>query len=160
MIHAVVFGNIGKAPELKFVGDGGQAVLSFSVASRSYGKQDDGSMGDVTTWVRVTMWGKRAESISKHLDKGSRVVVSGTMTQRAWDSNGKSGVDLELRATEIEFAGSKPSGESAGASNGAKPQPPRTNGQQSRPQPAPAPQSDIPFGTDGLGNGYDDEITY
>ena len=65
--------NLGRDPELKFTADG-KAVANFSVAtSRKYGEKDE------TTWFRVSVWGKQAESCNTYLSKGSKVLVEGRL---------------------------------------------------------------------------------
>lgn len=111
MIAAVIIGNLGKDAELRHL-EGGNKVCGFRVACRTSFKKEDPA-----TWVSVSYWGERAERIVTHLKKGSKVIVRGSLSQRAWSSNGKSGVDLELRADDIEFASPRP--EDSGASSGA-----------------------------------------
>ena len=75
----IIIGNLGSNPEMRFTPNG-DPVTSFSVAtSRKYGEKDE------TTWFRVTVWGKQAESCSKYLSKGSKVLVEGRLRP---DSNG------------------------------------------------------------------------
>ena len=69
----IIIGNLGRDPELKFTADG-KAVANFSVAtSRKYGEKDE------TTWFRVSVWGKQAESCNTYLSKGSKVLVEGRL---------------------------------------------------------------------------------
>ena len=69
----ILVGNLGSDPEQKF-SPNGDPVTSFSVAtSRKYADKDE------TTWFRVTVWGKQAESCATYLRKGSRVLVEGRL---------------------------------------------------------------------------------
>jgi len=71
--NITIIGNLGRDPELKFTADG-KAVANFSVAtSRKYGEKDE------TTWFRVSVWGKQAESCNTYLSKGSKVLVEGRL---------------------------------------------------------------------------------
>lgn len=75
----IVVGNCGSEPEQRFTADA-KPVTSFSVAtSRKWADKDE------TTWFRVTVWGKQAESCSQYLHKGSKVLIEGRL---APDTNG------------------------------------------------------------------------
>ena len=75
----IIIGNLGSNPEMRFT-PAGDPVTSFSVAtSRRYGEKDE------TTWFRVSVWGKQAESCNTYLSKGSKVLVEGRLRP---DSNG------------------------------------------------------------------------
>ena len=98
MINATITGNLGSDPERK--GDG-PAVINVASAN-GYGERK------TTTWCRVALWGKQAESALTHLRKGSSVTVCGFMYIREWSADGKSGQVLEVDGTRWEFRGSKP----------------------------------------------------
>jgi len=69
----ILVGNLGRDPEMRYTPDG-KAVTSFSVAtSRKYNDKDE------TTWFRVSVWGKQAESCNQYLTKGSKVLVEGRL---------------------------------------------------------------------------------
>ena len=53
----IIVGYLGRDPEIRYV-PSGEAVCSFSVATTD--KKKDGT--DETTWFRITVWGRRAES--------------------------------------------------------------------------------------------------
>jgi len=97
-IHATVIGNLGADPELKFT-QGGDAVLTMRVAA-SYKTSKE----DVTTWVRASLFGKRAEALGRlGLAKGDKIAVVGTLYTR--EHEGKTYV--ELRCSEVELLGGK-----------------------------------------------------
>ena len=69
----IIIGNLGREPEMRFTPNG-DPVTTFSVAtSRKYGEKDE------TTWFRVSVWGKQAESCNTYLSKGSKVLVEGRL---------------------------------------------------------------------------------
>lgn len=109
MIAATVIGNLGRDGELRQTSGG--SVLSLNVASSD--KQKD---GEVTTWIRASMFGKRAEAVASYCTKGKTVAVSGTMFMREYeDKSGAKQKSLEMRVNELKLLGG---GErNAGASN-------------------------------------------
>lgn len=109
MLKAIVVGNIGSDPELKYAASG-TATLRFSVASNYRVRDQSGNWSDATEWVRVTVFGKRAESLQNMLAKGTRVYVDGRLEARPWtDRSGNVQAGLELMASDVEFAGTKQS---------------------------------------------------
>ena len=87
----------------------GDPVTTFSVAtSRKYGEIDE------TTWFRVSVWGKQAESCNQYLHKGSKVLVEGRLRP---DSNGNptvfqrkdgtTGASFEVTAENVRFLTAK-----------------------------------------------------
>src|SRR5262249_10689103 len=105
MISATIVGNLGRAAELKHMHDG-TAVLSMSIASNGR-KKVGGAWKDAPTWIAVSVFGRRAESLAKlELDKGTRVAVRGTLDLREYTSkDGRSGTVLEMRADDVELIG-------------------------------------------------------
>ncbi|HEX8097307.1 MAG TPA: single-stranded DNA-binding protein, partial [Pyrinomonadaceae bacterium] len=60
----IVVGNLGRDPELRYTPQG-TAVCSFTMATNERRKAQTGEQQDITTWFRVTVWGKQAETVSK-----------------------------------------------------------------------------------------------
>lgn len=67
MLNITAYGNLGKDPELKNVGQ--NQVASFSLAART-GK-------DETTWMNCSVWGKRAQTAAEYLRKGAKITITG-----------------------------------------------------------------------------------
>jgi single-strand DNA-binding protein len=95
-------GNVGKASDIRYT-QNGDAVLQFSVAVRSgFGKNEN------TTWVSCNLWGKRAESLSPYIQKGTQVVVSGELNNRKWtNKEGQDQLSLEVRVNDLTLVGGK-----------------------------------------------------
>jgi single-strand DNA-binding protein len=99
----IVVGNLGRDPEMRYTPQG-TPVCTFSVASNERRKDKSGEMQDVTTWFRVTVWGKQAETVSKYLTKGRSVYVEGRLHVEEWtDKEGKTRHTLELNASDVQF---------------------------------------------------------
>ena len=112
----IIIGNLGRDPEMRYTPDG-SPVTSFSVAtSRRYGDKDE------TTWFRVTVWNKQAESCNQYLHKGSKVLVEGRLRPDTTGApavfqrrDGSWGSSYELTAENVRFL--SPKGEEAGGQN-------------------------------------------
>lgn len=88
-----IAGTVGKDAEMKSLNDG-TAIAAFSVAD-SQGK-------DKTVWWNCSMFGKRAESLGQYILKGTRVTVSGQVTEDTWtDKNGLERKSMKVRVNDI-----------------------------------------------------------
>src|ERR687890_481089 len=98
-----IIGNLGRDPELRYTPQG-TAVCQFSVATNESRRDKSGEQQDITTWFRVTAWGKQAENVSKYLSKGRRVYVEGRLHMEEWtDREGKARQTLEVNASDVQF---------------------------------------------------------
>jgi single-strand DNA-binding protein len=123
----IIVGNLGRDPELRYTAQG-TPVCTISVASSEKRKDRNGEMQDITTWFRVTLWNRLAETASQYLQKGRQVYVEGRLRVEDWtDRDGKPRYTLEVHGTELHFLGSarseEPMVERAAASAGAAPAP-------------------------------------
>jgi len=119
MFHTIIIvGNLGRDPEMRFTPNG-QAVTNMSVASsRSY-TGSEGNKIDETTWFKVSVWGKQAESCNTYLKKGSKVLVEGRLqpdpsgNPRTWEgSDGVTHASFEVTAGVVKFLSGKAQSES------------------------------------------------
>ena len=107
----VIAGNIGKTPEIKYTPQG-KAVCSFSVSVT------EGIDKEHTEWFAVEVWEKTAEAVAKYCDKGSQVLVEGRMKTRKWtDKDGGTRYSTDLKASRVEFLGSKSDAQGRGDTN-------------------------------------------
>ena len=88
-----IAGTVGKDAELKHLSDG-TAIAAFSVAD-SQGK-------DKTVWWNCSLFGKRAESLVNYIHKGTKVTVSGQVTEDVWtDKKGQERKSMKVRVNDI-----------------------------------------------------------
>ena len=107
MLKATLIGNLGNDPEMRYSASG-SPFLRFNVASNFRARTPEGEWQDKTEWVRVTVTGQRAESLSQYLKKGSRVYVDGRLEARPWtDQQGQVRAGLEVIANEVQFMSSR-----------------------------------------------------
>jgi len=112
--QVILVGNLGRKPELRNTPTG-VPVASFPLAVNRAYTDSDGNRQDKTVWFRVTAWRKLAETIAKHLDKGSLVMVAGEMeAPNAYaDSDGQPKAANEVTAQTIRFLTPKSDPQSA-----------------------------------------------
>lgn len=103
MLKATVIGNLGNDPEMRF-GPSGTGILRFNVAANYRAKNEQNEWIDKTEWVRVTVFGQRAETLQNYLKKGTKVYVEGRLEARPWtDNQGQVRAGLEMIAGDVEF---------------------------------------------------------
>lgn len=102
---AIVVGNLGRDPEVRFT-QSGRAVANFSVATSESWTGQDGSPQERTEWHNIVVWGKQAESCGQYLSKGRQVFVQGRIQTRKWtDQNGQDRYTTEIVAQRVQFLG-------------------------------------------------------
>ena len=103
----ILVGNLGRDPELRYTAQG-TPVCSFSIATNERRKDRNGEVQDQTTWFRITLWQKRAETASQYLSKGMPVYIEGRLRVEEYtDRDGKQRHSLEVEATEMQFIGTR-----------------------------------------------------
>lgn len=104
---AILLGNLGADPELRYVaGAGGKAVCEFRMATTEKFKRSDGAPGEDTQWHRIVVWGPQAEHCKTYLAKGRQVFVEGRIRTREWqDKDGHKRWTTEVVAHRVQFVG-------------------------------------------------------
>lgn len=146
-----VSGNLTRSPELRATKSGTQ-ILTFTVAVNDRRRDPQtGEWSDYPNFIDCSIFGKRAESLSKLLSKGGKVCVSGKLRQSSWtDKQGQKRSKVEVVAEDVELmGGSKAQGGQSGAQTDNY-----AGQQQSGPNSAPQqPQSGYP-------ELYDDDMPF
>lgn len=98
-----VIGNLTNDPELRFT-PGGDAVANFTVAStpRSFDKKSNEWKDGEALFLRASVWREAAENVAESLTKGMRVIVSGRLKSRSYETKeGEKRTVIELEVDEI-----------------------------------------------------------
>lgn len=96
-------GTVGRDAEVRYL-PSGQAVLNVNIANNiGFGDKQQ------TIWIRVALWGKRAEgNLKTFLVKGQQVFVSGELTTSEYKANdGTMRTSLELNANILDLVGKR-----------------------------------------------------
>ncbi len=109
----IIAGNLGKDPELRYAPNG-DAVCSLNIATNRKYTDKSGQQVKETTWFRVSVWGKQAETCNQYLKKGSAVLVEGRLqADKATGGpriftrgDGTSGASFEMTAESVRFLSS------------------------------------------------------
>ena len=137
----IIAGNLGKDPEMRYAPNG-DAVTNLNVATNRKYTDKSGQLVKETTWFRVSVWGKQAETCNQYLKKGGAVLIEGRLnadkatggprTFQKQDSTW--GASYEVTAESVRFLSS---GQKDGDSSGAPGAPAMHD--------APADEENIPF---------------
>ncbi len=98
-----VIGNLTADPELRFT-PSGAAVANFTVAStpRTFDRQSNEWKDGDTLFLRCSIWREAAENVAESLTKGTRVVVTGRLVQRSYETReGEKRTVYELQVDEV-----------------------------------------------------------
>jgi single-strand DNA-binding protein len=98
-----VIGNLTAAPELRYT-QNGVAVANFTIAStpRTFDKATNEWKDGEALFLRASVWREFAENVAGSLDKGSRVIASGVLKQRSYETReGEKRTSIELEVDEI-----------------------------------------------------------
>ncbi|TDB38004.1 MAG: single-stranded DNA-binding protein [Actinobacteria bacterium] len=111
-----ITGNLTRDPELRSTSSG-MNVLKLGVAVNDRRKNPtSGEWEDVPNFVDVTVFGARAEALSRFLSKGSKVAIEGKLRWSQWENpQGEKRSKLEVVADEIEFLSSREGGSGGGS---------------------------------------------
>jgi len=98
-----VVGNLTADPELRFT-PSGAAVASFTVAStpRTFDRQSNEWKDGEALFLRCSIWRQAAENVAESLTRGARVVVTGRLKQRSFETReGEKRTVIELDVDEV-----------------------------------------------------------
>jgi single-strand DNA-binding protein len=99
--HTTIVGNLVEDPELRFTNTG-IAVANMRVAVTQRIQHDGEWRDGDTSFLRVNVWRGQAEHLADSLSKGDRVMVTGRLRQRTWETpEGEKRSVTEIEADEV-----------------------------------------------------------
>jgi single-strand DNA-binding protein len=105
-------GNVSRDAEVRYTPNG-DAIASFSFALNSgYGDKQ------ITTWLNCSIWGKRAETLAPMILKGSKIGITGELTNRPYTAkDGTEKYSLDVRVSDVTLLGAKPANQATAPSH-------------------------------------------
>ncbi|QFG09600.1 single strand DNA binding protein [Arthrobacter phage TripleJ] len=98
-----LIGNLTNDPELRFT-PSGSAVANFTIAStpRTFDRQANEWKDGETLFLRASVWKDMAENVAESLTKGTRVIASGRLKSRSYETKeGEKRTVMEFEVDEI-----------------------------------------------------------
>jgi single-strand DNA-binding protein len=118
---AIIVGNLGKDPEVRFT-QSGRAMARFSVATTESWMDKENGRQERTDWHNVVVWGKQAESCGQYLAKGRQVYIEGSIRSRSYDDKeGNKRYITEIVAQRVQFLGGGGGGGGGGGARSGTP---------------------------------------
>ena len=107
----IISGNLTRDGELRNTASG-MSILSFTVAVNDRRKDNNGEWKDFPNYIDCTVFGARAESLSRILAKGMKVAIEGKLRWSQWtDNSGSKRSKLDVIVDEIELMAQRQSGQ-------------------------------------------------
>ncbi|MFP4453996.1 MAG: single-stranded DNA-binding protein [Desulfobacterales bacterium] len=107
MNKVILVGRLGQDPQMNYT-QSGTPVCNFSMATDESYRDQYGNKVEKTEWHKIVCWGKTGELVSEYLNKGSLVLVEGSLQTRKWqDKNGGDRYTTEIKAGNVQFLESK-----------------------------------------------------
>jgi single-strand DNA-binding protein len=102
-----LLGNLARDPEIKYTNEG-LAITDLRVAVNRRWKDKDGNDMENVEFFNITAWNKLAENCSNDLKKGDRVIVSGRLNHRSFDTKDGKKINIinviaDVVAASLEF---------------------------------------------------------
>lgn len=124
-------GNVTRDPEIRYT-PSGQTVATFGLAvNRRWQNRQNNEWEEQVSFFDVKCWSQMAENVSESVQRGTRVIVTGRLEQRSWETdNGEKRSKIEVVADEVapslrwataqvsKIERSQPGGGGAGTSSG------------------------------------------
>ena len=100
--NVTLVGNVTRDPEIRYT-PSGQTVATFGLAvNRRWQNRQNNEWEEQTSFFDVKCWAQMAENVGESLHRGARVIVSGRLEQRSWETeNGDKRSKVEVVADEI-----------------------------------------------------------
>ena len=100
--NITVVGNVTRDPELRFT-PSGQATASFGLAvNRRWQNRQTQEWEEATSFFNVVCWGDMGENVGESIQKGARLLVTGRLEQRSWETDqGEKRSIVEIVADEV-----------------------------------------------------------
>jgi single-strand DNA-binding protein len=100
--YVELIGNLTRDPELRFI-PSGAAVTNFGLAvNRRWRNQQTNEWEEEVSFFDVVCWRELAENVAESLTKGTRVMVSGRLQTRSWETDtGEKRTKVEVLADEV-----------------------------------------------------------
>lgn len=100
-----LIGNLTRDPELRYLPNG-TAVTTFTIASNRTYTLPSGEKKQDVTFMRIVVWGRRAEVCGEYLNKGSSAFIEGRLQSRTWEGqDGQKRNTVEVVADNVQFLG-------------------------------------------------------
>tara|TARA_Y100000385_G_C13097942_1_gene642575 strand:- start:3217 stop:3576 length:360 start_codon:yes stop_codon:yes gene_type:complete len=108
MINKIILvGRLGQDPEVQPLGQSGDNVTRFSLATSRKFNTRDGEKKETTQWHKIQCFGAQGENCARYLNKGSLVYIEGEVRYRKYEKDGVERYATDIYAQSVQFLDSK-----------------------------------------------------
>lgn len=118
--NVVMTGRLGNDPKV-ISGDNASTKVVVLNMAHNYSEKVDGEWQEKTHWVGVKCFGKQAEFCEKYLQKGTQVLVGGSIGLRTYEKDGEPRTTLDLKADTVQMFSKPKDAKDAPADSGVAP---------------------------------------
>jgi single-strand DNA-binding protein len=112
--RVTLVGRLTRDPELRHI-PSGTAVLELGLAVNGRQQDEAGNWVDKPNFFDVKVYGRQAEGLAPHLQKGRRIGVDGRLDWRSWEAqDGSKRSKVDVVAQNVQFLDSRGDGEGGG----------------------------------------------
>lgn len=104
--RVIIEGYLTRDVEMRATASG-LAVAGFTVAANEKRKNAEGEYVDAPVFVKCSLFGTRAEKLSKYLIKGTKVIIDGKLRYSQWTKDDETRHELSVIVDQLEFSGGK-----------------------------------------------------
>ena len=144
MNSVVLIGRLARDPELSYTPSNQTAVCKFTIAVDRPRRNGEDAGAD---FIRITVWGRQAETCDRYLSKGRQVAVSGRIQTGSYKNReGVTVYTTDVVADRVEFLGQGQGGNNSNTNTiSFEQQAPAMGGFEDLPDTFQAAEDDIPF---------------
>ncbi len=115
--YIMLIGRLGKDVDLR-TGKNGGSVANISLATEHRFKDRDGEWQKKTEWHKCVAFGKVADTLEKHLRKGSKVGFQGRLQYNSWEKDGVKRTEAQVAISDVLWLEAPNKSESSGRDTG------------------------------------------
>ena len=134
MNNIQILGTITREPELKYT-QSGSAILNFGIAYNDKWKNQSGEMQEKAHFFEVSVFGKQAETINQFFNKGSRILIDGSLDFQSWEKEGQKHSKVGIKLNRFTFVDKRDNNGQNQQQPQQQPQPVYQNQQNQQQQP-------------------------
>ncbi len=106
MNKAILTGNVGRDPEMRYVGTRPVASFTLATTERAYTTAAGQAVPERTEWHNIVCWDSNASMAERYIRKGAKLLIEGKIRTRFWeDRNAIKRTVTEIYADHIEILG-------------------------------------------------------
>jgi single-strand DNA-binding protein len=99
-------GRLGADPEIRYM-PSGDPIVNFSIGVNHSKKDASGSYVDTVDWIKITAFGKVAQTCADWLKKGNQIYVAGRLSNKKWEKDGVTHYSNDIICDFMQMLGGK-----------------------------------------------------